>query len=97
MATKRKPKEAPRLYGPPLERPANYRGGISKEELEHMRNCEAREWIRRYKAKAKMIGLTATATWWHEQVTAMQKIRGESAILDLKRRMNEQQKLEKKK
>ena len=92
MATKRKSKEAPRLYGPPLQRPANYKGGISQEEIEHMRNCEAREWIRRYKEKAKTIGLTATATWWQEHLTVMQKIRGESAILDLRRRMTEQQK-----
>ena len=96
MATKRKKKETPRLYGPPLQRPTNYKVGISPEELEHMRNCEARDWIRRYKEKAKTIGLIATATWWQEQITVMQKIRGESAILDLKRRMNEQQKKEKK-
>ena len=34
MATKRKPKEAPRLYGPPLERPSTYQGGITPKELE---------------------------------------------------------------
>jgi hypothetical protein len=96
MSIKRKQKEAPRLYGPPLERPSTYKGGISPEELEHMRNCEAREWIKRYKEKAKTIGLTATATWWQEHLTVMQKIRGESATLDLRRRMTEQQKQEKK-
>ena len=96
MATKRKSKEAARLYGPPLERPANRKGGITPEELEHMRNCEAREWIRRYKEKARTIGLTATATWWQEHLEVIQKIRGESATLDLRRRMTEQQKQEKK-
>ncbi len=60
-----------------------------------MRDCEAREWIQRYKAKAKTIGLTATATWWQEHLTVMQKIRGESATLDLRRRMTEQQKASK--
>lgn len=92
MATKRKPKEAARLYGPPLERPKNYKGGITPEEIEHMRNCEAREWIRRYKDKAKMIGLKQASDWWQEHLVVMQKIRGESAILDLRRRMTEQQK-----
>ena len=92
MATKKPRKQ----YGPPLKRPENYKGGISPEELEHMRNCEARDWIRRFKEKAKMIGLIATNTWWQEQLTAMQKIRGESATLDLRRRMTEQQKKEKK-
>jgi len=94
MATK-KQKEAPRLYGPPLERPKNYKWGISAEEIEHMRNCEAREWIRRYKDKAKTIGLKQASDWWQEHLVVMQKIRGESAILDLRRRMNEQQKKEK--
>jgi len=95
MATK-KQKEAPRLFGPPLERPKNYKGGITPEEIEHMRNCEAREWIRRYKDKAKTIGLRQASDWWQEHLVVMQKIRGESATLDLRRRMTEQQKQEKK-
>ena len=61
-----------------------------------MRNCEAREWIRRYKEKLRTIGFPDTNIWWQEHLTVMQKIRGESAILDLKRRMNEQQKKDKK-
>ena len=96
MATKRKPKEAPRLFGPPLERPKEYKGGISAEGIEHMRDCEAREWIRRYKEKAKTIGASGAANWWQDHLTAMQKIRGESATLDLRRRMTEQQKKAKK-
>ena len=87
MATKRKPKEAPRLFGPPLERPSTYKGGISQEELEHMRDCEAREWIKRYKDKAKTIGLKQASDWWQDHLTVMQKIRGESATLDLRQRM----------
>lgn len=94
MATK-KHKEAPRLFGPPLERPSTYKVSISPEEIEHMRNCEAREWIKRYKAKAKTIGSKAAFDWWQEQLTVMQKIRGESATLDLRRRMTEQQKAKK--
>ena len=97
MATKRKPKEAPRLYGPPLERPSTYKGGISQAEIEHMRDCEAREWIKRYREKVRTIGLAATTTWWQEHLEVIQKIRGESATLDLRRRMTEQQKQEKKK
>ena len=96
MATKRKPKEAPRLYGPPLERPSTYKGGITPKELEHMRDCEAREWIKRYKEKALTIGASGAANWWQDHSTAMQKIRGESATLDLRRRMTEQQKKAKK-
>ena len=96
MATKRKPKEAPRLFGPPLERPSTYKGGITKAELEHMRDCEAREWIKRYKEKARTIGASGASNWWQDHLTVMVKIRGESATLDLRRRMTEQQKRNKK-
>ena len=62
-----------------------------------MRNCEAREWIRRYKVKVKTIGSSAASIWWQENVMALQKIRGEFATSDLRRRMTEQQKQEKRK
>ena len=87
MATKKK-KESPRLYGPPLERPANYKGGISAEELEFMRDCEAREWIKRYREKASTSGAIAASNWWQNHLEAMRRIRGESGILDLRQRMN---------
>jgi hypothetical protein len=95
LATK-KQKEAPRLFGPPLERPSIYKGGITQAELEHMRDCEAREWIKRYKEKARTIGASGAANWWQDHLTVMVKIRGESATLDLRRRMTEQQKKAKK-
>ena len=87
MATRKK-KDAPRLYGPPLERPANYKGNITPEELEHMRDCEAREWIRRYREKASTNGAIEASNWWQNHLEAMRRIRGESAILDLRQRMN---------
>lgn len=57
-----------------------------------MRDCEAREWIKRYKDKAKTIGATGASNWWQDHLTAMERIRGESATLDLRRRMTEQKK-----
>jgi hypothetical protein len=90
MATKRKPKEAPRLFGPPLERPSTYKGGKRQEELEYMRDCEAREWIRRYKEKVSTIGSVKAASWWTEVLLDLQRIRGESATLDLRQRMRKQ-------
>ena len=87
MATRKK-KDAPRLYGPPLERPANYKGNITPEELEHMRDCEAREWIRRYREKASTNGAIEASNWWQNHLEAMRRIRGESATLDLRQRMN---------
>jgi hypothetical protein len=94
MATKKK-KEAPRLFGLPLERPNTYKGGISPQELEHMKNCEAREWINRYKDKARMTSAIEASNWWQDHLEHMRRIRGESATLDLRRRMTEQQKVKK--
>lgn len=95
MATK-KQKEAPRLFGPPLERPSTYKGGITPQELEHMRDCEAREWIKRYREKASTSGAIEASNWWQHHLEQMQRIRGEFATLDLRRRMTEQQKKAKK-
>jgi hypothetical protein len=71
-----------------LERPKNYKGGISPEELEFMQDCEAREWIKRYREKASTIGAIAASNWWQNHLEAMRRIRGESATLDLRQRMN---------
>ena len=95
MATKPKQKAKARIYAPPLERPANYVNPITPEMIEHMRDCEAREWIKRFRAKAKMSGYKEASNWWQEHLEVMRRIRGESAILDLRRRMTEQQKQEK--
>ena len=91
MATK-KQKEAPRLYAAPLERPKDYVSPITPEMIEHMKDCEAREWVKRFKEKVKTIGYAAASSWWQEHLSVMQRIRGESATLDLRRRMTEQQK-----
>lgn len=87
MATRKK-KEPTRLYGPPLERPPNYKSHITPEELEFMRDCEAREWIKRYREKVSTIGAIAASNWWQNHLEVMQRIRGESATLDLRQRMN---------
>ena len=92
----KKQKEPSRLFGPPLERPKNYVNPITPEMIEHMKECEAREWIKRFKAKVKTSGYNAASTWWQDHVTAMRQIRGESATLDLRNRMTEQQKKDKK-
>jgi hypothetical protein len=86
----RKQKETARLYGPPLQRPSNYVNPITPEMIEHMKNCEAREWIRRYKEKTSKHGSSAAAAWWAEMLEGLRKIRGESATLDLRQRMKAQ-------
>ena len=83
----RKQKQAARLYGPPLQRPLHYVNPITPEMIEHMKECEAREWIRRYKEKVSTVGSVKAASWWTEVLEDLRKIRGESATLDLRQRM----------
>lgn len=60
--------------------------GIS--ELEHMKNCEARDWERRFREKASIHGYNKAFAWWQGVLRDLERIRGESATLDLRQRMN---------
>lgn len=53
-----------------------------------MRDCEAREWIRRYKDKANALGLYDARLWWRDTIADIEKKRGKPAADDLKIRMN---------
>ncbi len=63
---------------------------MTPKELDHFKDCEAREWTRRYMAKKQTIGSKKALLWWQGVLLDMQRIRGESAILDLRQRMNNQ-------
>jgi hypothetical protein len=63
---------------------------MTPKELEHFKNCEAQEWTRRYKAKKQTIGSKKALLWWQGVLLDLQRIRGESATLDLRQRMNNQ-------
>lgn len=57
-------------------------------DLNHMRNCEAREWLRRYKDKVNALGHYDARQWWRDVIADIEKKRGKSAADDLKERMN---------
>lgn len=61
---------------------------MTPENLEHFKNCEAQEWLRRYNQKKLMIGSSKALLWWQGVLLDLQRIRGESATLDLRNRMN---------
>jgi hypothetical protein len=61
---------------------------MTPAELEHFKNCEAQEWLRRYQNKKSMIGSSKALLWWQGVLLDLQRIRGESATLDLRSRMN---------
>jgi hypothetical protein len=63
---------------------------MDKQQLEHLKDCESREWIKRYRKKALEEGRGEAQYWWQQTLLDIAKKRGESAADDLRRRMNEQ-------
>jgi hypothetical protein len=56
--------------------------------MEHFKDCEAREWIARYRKKQLEEGKGEAIEWWAKIVKDIAAKRGQAAADDLKRRMN---------
>jgi hypothetical protein len=61
---------------------------MTNEELEHFKNSEALEWLRRYQAKKLTIGSSKALLWWQGVCVDLERIRGKSDTLLLRERMN---------
>ena len=59
-------------------------------DMEHFKDCEAREWIKRYRKKALEEGRGEAQYWWQQTLVHIAQRRGQAAADDLRRRMNEQ-------
>ena len=59
-------------------------------DMEHLKDCEAREWIKRFKKKALEEGRGEAQYWWQQTLADIAKRRGQAAADDLRKRMNEQ-------
>ena len=59
------------------------------ELLETMRTMEAREWVQRYRKKARDLGKIKASAWWFQVYSEIEKRRGSAAAVDLRKRMNE--------
>jgi|APGre2960657404_1045060.scaffolds.fasta_scaffold199729_2 hypothetical protein len=62
----------------------------SPETLTDMRRMEAREWIRRYRAKVKESGSTQARGWWDGVISDIEKIRGKDSATQLRYWMNQE-------
>jgi hypothetical protein len=62
----------------------------------HMRDCEARHWLRRFREIASTSGGAQARQWWQKTCEDIEKRRGPEALADLRRRMNEQKVIERK-
>lgn len=59
------------------------------ELLETLRQTEAREWVARYRKKARDLGKIKASAWWSQVYLDIEKRRGSAAANDLRKRMNE--------
>jgi hypothetical protein len=64
----------------------------SPETLAHMRQCEAREWIRRWRQKAITDGVNSSNNWWRQTIMDIERIRGLDAAIELRVLMNKERK-----
>ena len=74
----------------PIPRLAPSNVSISPETIEHMRQCEAREWISRYTKKAIEQGSGNAQLWWAKVKSDIERRRGTAALQDLVNRMKQE-------
>ena len=74
----------------PIPRLAPSNVSTSQETLEHMRQCEAREWMSRYEKKAIERGSGNAQLWWQGVKNDIEKRRGHEAMNDLVNRMKKE-------
>jgi hypothetical protein len=58
-------------------------------DMEHFKDCEAREWIARYRKKHLEEGRGEAMEWWSKIIKDIATKRGQPAADELKQRMNE--------
>lgn len=77
-----KPKKSSTTYAKAIAIPrlAPSNVSISQETLTYMAQCEAREWIRRYKDKATTIGAERAQLWWDGVKHDIAKRRGQAGL-----------------
>ena len=74
----------------PTQRLAPSTVSISQETITHMRQCEAREWIRRYRQKIGELGSGQGRAWWEQVKEDIAKRRGKAALASLVKQMEEE-------
>jgi len=54
-----------------------------------LRQSEARDWLRRYRKIAMEEGKSVASAWWQQTLSDLAKKRGQAAVDELRKRMNE--------
>jgi hypothetical protein len=58
--------------------------------MDHFKDSEAREWVKRFQKKTLEEGRGEAQYWWQQTLQDIAKKRGQQAADDLRKRMNEQ-------
>jgi hypothetical protein len=58
--------------------------------MEHFKDCEAREWVARFRKKQLEEGRGEAIEWWNKIIKDIANKRGQAAADELKQRMNMQ-------
>jgi hypothetical protein len=61
---------------------------LNNQSEEWRRECEAREWLARWKAIQTEKGLGQANAWWADMIQKIEKSRGPGAALTLRNDMN---------
>jgi len=61
---------------------------MTADQIEFMKDCESREWLERYRKKAKELGYGEANAWWADMIEKIEKKRGKKEADDLRQRMN---------
>jgi hypothetical protein len=73
------------VRGPALTKPKYISPYGTPETLDHLRSCEAREWVRRYRAKIGELGAVNAQSWWEKVKSDIRRIRGQEGLDSLMR------------
>jgi hypothetical protein len=57
-------------------------------DMEHFKDCEAREWVTRFRKKQLEEGRGEAIEWWNKIIKDIATKRGQAAADELKQRMN---------
>jgi hypothetical protein len=57
-------------------------------DMEHFKDCEAREWVARFRKKQLEEGKGEAIEWWNKIIKDIANKRGQAAADELKQRMN---------
>jgi len=80
MKPKKSSTTSAKVTAMPIPRLAPSSASISQETLTYMAQCEAREWIRRYKDKATTIGVERARSWWEGVKHDIARRRGQAGL-----------------